>query len=290
MKTIGWKLSGLLLTVVVALSGCTMAYTGEAEVEKQSFTKQKSYALITIASNKEFSGEQGFFQMFKDNDEIVGINTQPVIDELVPSIRAKLAQTGYFTSVPMKTIVNHNAYKTLGEDERSIKVAFIKKDLNVAKGYKYFSGKEKLAELAKELNVDGVICVKMFFSVNAAKSAFGAASSSLLGGIPLTFGSKKYSSAATISVTAYDAEGDQIWEDTVIKEAEPGDSTMIVALDFSDLNGTDFTKMHPSAVRIGKHSVDVIVQRFKDTMEGKETDSFQRVKDDKTEEATSPKS
>ncbi|MCK4508221.1 MAG: hypothetical protein KAU27_06770, partial [Desulfuromonadales bacterium] len=117
MKTIGWKLSGLLLTVVVALSGCTMAYTGEAEVEKQSFTKQKSYALITIASNKEFSGEQGFFQMFKDNDEIVGINTQPVIDELVPSIRAKLAQTGYFTSVPMKTIVNHNAYKKLGEDE-----------------------------------------------------------------------------------------------------------------------------------------------------------------------------
>ena len=290
MKTAGWKLSGLWLVAVITLSGCTMAYTGQAEVEKQSFVQQKHYALITIASNKEYSGEQGFFQMFQDNEEIAGINTQPVIDELVPSIRAKFAKTGYFTSVPMKTIVNHESYKALDEDEKLYTKAFFKNDLNVAKGYKYFSDKEKLATLARGLNVDGVICVKMFFSVHAAKSVLGAASSSFLGGIPLSFGSKEYSAAVTTSVTAYDADGNQIWEDTVVKEAEPGDSTMIIAMDFSDLNGTDFTKMHPSTVRIAEHSVDVVVQRFKDTMEGKETDSFQRVKDDKTKEATLSKS
>lgn len=290
MKKVVCKLSGFLLAAVIALSGCTMAYTGQAEVEKQSFVQQKQYALITIASNKEYSGEQGFFQMFQDNDEIAGINTQPVIDELVPSIRAKFARTGYFTSVPMKIIVNHQAYKELEEDEKLYKKAFLKNDLNVAKGYKYFADKEKLALLARGLDVDGVICVKMFFSVHAAKSVLGAASSSFLGGIPLSFGSKEYSAMVTTSVTAYDADGNQIWEDTVVKEAEPGDSTMIVAMDFSDLQGTDFTKMHPSSILIAQHSVDVVVQRFKDTMEGKETDSFQRVKDDKTKEVSLSKS
>ena len=94
----------------------------------------------------------------------------------------------------------------------------------------------------------------------------------------------------TTSVTAYDDDGNQIWEEIVVKEAEPGDSTMIAAMDFSDLQGTDFSKMHPSSILIAQHSVDVVVQRFKDTMEGKETDSFQRVKDDKTKEVSLTKS
>ncbi len=80
-----------------------------------------------------------------------------------------------------------------------------------------------------------------------------------------------------------------IWEDTTVKEAEPGDKKAIVLLDISDVTGTDFEKMHPSAVLVGSHAVDVLVQRFKDTIEGKKTGIFQKVKDKDSREATKTK-
>ncbi len=281
---------GLILCLVICVSGCSMAMTGRAKVDQEAFKKEEKYALVTIAATKEFSGEQGFFQMFKDNEDVQGIDTQPVIDELVPVVRAKLAQTGYFTSVPMRVIVNSDPYKQLDEDEKISKMGLFKTDLNVARGYKYLADKKKLASLAKELNVDGVICVNMGFSVVAMKSSLSAAASSLMGGIPLTVGEKEYASNVTVSLVAYDADGNLLWEDTSIKQAEPGDEKAIVLLDISDLTETNFEKMHPSAVLVAGYAVDVLVKRFQDTMEGKKTSIFQQIKDKGSKEATQTKS
>jgi hypothetical protein len=282
MKKLKPVLFSLLICGALFFSGCAMAITGSAKVEKECFTKQKTYALVTIAASKEFAGEQGFFQMFQKNEDIAGIDTQPVIDELVPIIRAKLAQTGYFTSVPMKQIVNSKPYLKLPEDEKIQQVAFLKNELNVARGYKYFDDSQKLAQLARDLGVDGVLCVQMNFSVVSMKSELYIA--------VIAVGKKEYASSAGISVVAYDTEGNILWKDSTMKQAEPGDKKAIVLLDTSDLSGTDFEKMHPSAVLVGSHAVDVLVQRFQDTMEGKKTSVFQKIRDKESEKATQTKS
>lgn len=274
---VGW----LILCAAIMLSGCTMAVTGSAKVQQDSFGEQKKFAVVTIASGKEFSGEQGFFQMFKKNEDIKGLNTQPVIDELMPVIREKFARTGYYVSVPMKNIVKSKTYIDLQEDEKVQRLAFLKNDLNVAEGYKYFNDPQKLARLAQELKVDGVICVVMNFTVESMKSSVYVAMVSL--------GKKEYAANAAISVIAYDREGKVLWKDSTIKQAEPGDKKAIVMLDLTDFSGTDFEKMHPSAVLIGGHAADVIVQRFKDTMEGRGTSIFQRVRDKETKQATGNK-
>ena len=280
----------LFLAAAFLLTGCSMALTGRAEVEKQAFTKEKKYALVTISASKEFSGEQGFFQMFKDNENIRGINTQPVVDELVPVIRKKLAQTGYFTSVPMTNIVNNPSYKLLQEDEKVRRAGIFSIEQNVGYGYKYLADEQKLSQLARDLDVDGVICVNMNFSVVAMKSALSAAASNLLGGLPLSVGEKEYSSNVSMTLTAYDADGHLIWEDSTAKQAEPGDEKAIVLMDLSDLTDTNFEKMHPSAVLIGSYATDVLVERFQSTMEGKKTSIFQKTRDDGSKEATQKKS
>jgi hypothetical protein len=274
---VGW----LVLCAAIMLSGCSMAVTGSTKVQQDSFGEQKKFAVVTIASGKEFAGEQGFFQMFKKNEDIKGLDTQPVIDELMPMIREKFARTGYYVSVPMENIVKSKTYLDLPEDEKVQKLAFLKNELNVAKGYKYFNDPQKLARLAQELKVDGVICVMMNFTVESMKSSVYVAMVSL--------GKKEYAANAAISVIAYDREGKVLWKDSTIKQAEPGDKKAIVVLDFTDFSGTDFEKMHPSAVLIGGHAVDVIVQRFKDTMEGRGTSIFQRVRDKETKQATGNK-
>lgn len=282
MKKATTYVAMLLAAIGLLLSGCSpMAITGRAKVQQDSFGGSKKFAVVSIASAKHFSGEQGFFQQFKSNDSIPGIDTQPVIDQLVPSIREKFAKTGYYTSVPMSTIVGSPQYIELQEDEKVQKIAFFKSELNVAKGYKFFNDPQKLAELAQALEVDGVITVVMNFSVVSMKTTGFIAVAS--------FGKKEYASNATIAVTAYDRNGNILWQDTTIKQAEPGDKKAIVVLDFSDIGGTNFEKMHPSAVLIGEHAVDVIVQRFKDTMEGKSTSMFQKISDDDTKKATEKK-
>jgi len=278
MKKQRTLLAALAVGIALMFSGCTMAVTGSAKVQQDSFGEQKKFAVVTIASGKNFGGEQGLFQMFKKNEDIEGIDTQPVIDELVPVIRKKFAKTGYFASVPMKNIVKSKAYLDLQEDEKIQRLAFLKNEINVAKGYKYFSDPQKLARLAQELKVDGVICVVMNFTVESMKSNVYLAMVSI--------GKKEYAASVAISVIAYDRDGNVLWKDSTMKQAEPGDKKAIVVMDLTDFSATNFEKMHPSAVLIGGHAVDVIVQRFKDTIEGKGTSIFQRVRDKGTKQAT----
>jgi hypothetical protein len=272
----------LLVSLGLVLGGCApTAITGKAKVQQEAFGKKKKYALVTIASAKEFYGEKGLGQMFKKSDDIPGMNTQPIIDKLAPKIRTRFAKTGYFTSVPKKHIVSSKAYKSIQEDPRVQKVLFMKVDLNTAKGYKYISDPKKLAKLAKDLKVDGVICVLINFSIQSMKSGMHVAG--------ISFGKKEYASTATISALAYDREGKMVWKDSTIKQAEPGDKKAIVIMDFSDMTKTRFEKLHPSAVLIGGYATDVLVERFVDTIEGRGTSSFQKIKDKKTKETTKKK-
>ena len=257
--------------VALTLGGCSpIVISGKADAEKTAFGSKKQFAVVSIAAMKTFYGEKGFTQMFKDTDEIPGANSQPLIDGVKPEIIAKLGKDKNIQLVPERKVLRSKAYKNIEEDERKIKVLFTSDEMNVAKGYKFVSSPEKLASLAKSLNVDGVIAINMTFSIQSGKGGFS------LNGISL--GSKSYSPVATVSVRAYDRSGKEIWNDNTTKMAEPGDTKAIFIMDFSDVTSTNFEKMHPKAIEIGTQAVDVLLTRLDDTLSGKGTSSVQSMK------------
>jgi|GEM_PF-2559982 len=271
MKTFQMHKLAFIALFGMTVSGCApMAVTGSAEVDQKSFGAKKKFAVVSIASMKTFHGEQGLAQTFTKNDDIPGMNTQPIINKLDQKIIGSLGSSKYFSLLPEKKVLNSKAYRNLAEDDRVMKVLFMSETMNVANSYKYISDEKKYAKLAKDLGVDGVIGITLNFSVAASKGYV-----SVMG---LSLGKKSYSAMATITAVAYNNNGDVIWKDSTIKEAEPGDSKAIILIDTSDMTSTDFEKFHPSAVEIGGKAVDVLLARFDDTMAGKKTSMMQSFK------------
>lgn len=266
-----FKMYSLALIGVIGLmvAGCApMALTGSADVDKKSFGTKKRFAVVSIASSKTFQGEQSIAQQFTDNDKIRGTNTQPIINKLSPKIMSALGKSRHFTLLPEDAVFNSKAYKNLVEDEKNMKVMFFNVAMNSANNYKYvtLSDEKKYAKLAKDMGVDGVIGFVMTFSI--ASSGWNVAG----------FGKKSYSSTASISAIAYNKNGEIIWKDSTLKEAEPGDTRAIILIDPNSFNDTNFEKFHPSAAEIGGKAVDVLLARFEDTMAGKNTSMFQSLK------------
>lgn len=261
----------LIALIGVMVSGCApMVVTGAADVDKKAFGAKKRFAVVSIASLKTFQGEQGLTQMFKNNDDIPGTNTQPLINKLNPKIIGALGKSRHFNLLPENTVLTSKAYKNLKEDERIMKILFMSDPINVANNYKYISDEQKYAKLAKDLGVDGVIGITMNFSISSGKSGVNV--------MGLSLGKKSYSAMASITAIAYNKNGEVIWKDSTLKEAEPGDKKAIILIDTSDMTSTNFEKFHPSAVEIGGKAVDVLLARFDDTMAGRNVSSIQSLK------------
>lgn len=271
MKTIKIFQLGLILIIANSLAGCaTSVYTGKTDLDKTAFGPRKRFAVVSIASVKYFQGEKGFFQLFKSNDKVAGANTQGMLDKMVPKILRSLNHSHFIHLVSQRRVLRNHTYLRTQEDKRSMRAFLFHYDLNVARHYKYFSDPKKLAELARALHVNGVICVTMTFTVMTNKGGVN------ING--LSFGKKSYSASAAVAATAYNRSGKLIWKDSTMKEAEPGDTKHIVVLDTSDFRATDFKKFRPSAVEIGGKAVDVLISRFNDTMAGKQVSSMQSMK------------
>lgn len=267
------RMYAVALTTIFSLlaSGCaTVAITGSADVDKNAFGAKKKFAVVSIAALKTFRGEQGLAQMFKSNANIPGVNTQPIINKLHPRIISALGKSKNFTLLPENTVLASKPYKNLTEDEKTMKILFLSEEVNAANNYKYISDKQKFAQLAGDLGVDGVIGITMNFSVST-----GGGKLSVMG---LSLGKKSYSAMASASAIAYNKDGDVIWKDSTLKEAEPGDAKAIVIIDASSMTDTAFEKLHPSAIEIGGKAVDVLLARFDDTIAGKKTSIMQSVK------------
>lgn len=161
MKTLKMYNLALIALFGVMVSGCApMAITGSANVDKQAFGAKKKFAVVSISSLKTFHGEQGLGQMFTNNDDIPGMNTQPIINKLDSKIIQALDNSKYFTLLPENKVLASKAYNNLAEDDRVIKILFMSDTMNVANHYKYFSDEKKYAQLAKELRVDGVTALQ----------------------------------------------------------------------------------------------------------------------------------
>lgn len=265
---------GRLATAAVLgglLAGCAgVAITGAPDVNRTSFGDKKRYAVVTIASHKEFTGERALFDAFRSADNVAGANSQPIIDKLAPRIVGTLGHSTQFTLLPESRVLGNRAYKAAQEDPRMTKVAMFTSEFNVAQGYRYFSEPQKYGRLAQDLGVDGVIAVQVHFGISS-----GTAGTSIRG-IPL--GRKTYSATATAAAVAYNQKGEVVWKDTTTKEADPDDTRAIIMIDSSAFTGADFQRLQPSAVEIGAKAVEVLLARFEDTMAGKSVDRLQFAK------------
>lgn len=163
MRHIQIFMSGIAVLVLLLSACAPMTITGGADVDKAAFGAQKRFAVVSIASMKDFYGEKGLTQMFKSTDEIPGANTQPLIDTLAPQIVRTLDKSGNFILVPEQDVLSSEAYRKVPEDEKVMKVLFMTKDLNVARNYKYISDPQKYADLARQLDVDGGIGITTNF-------------------------------------------------------------------------------------------------------------------------------
>ena len=271
MRTL--KMNSLALIVIIGLmiSGCAqVAITGAADVDKNSFGAKKKFAVVSIASLKTFQGEQGLGQMFTKNDDIPGMNTQPLINKLRPKIIGAMGKSKYFTLLPEDSVLASKAYRNLAEDEKIMKILFMNETMNVANNYKYVSDEQKYAKLASDLGVDGVIGITVNFLISSGKGTL-----SVMG---LSLGKKSYSATASISAIAYNKKGEVIWKDSTMKEADPDDTKAIILIDTSSISDTNFEKFHPSAIEIGGKAVDTLLARLDDTMSGKEVSRIQSVK------------
>lgn len=262
---------GAAVALAALLAGCAApVITGGADVEKTAFGDRKRFAIVTIASNKNFSGERALIDTFKNPENVPGANSQPIIDRLSPHIVSTLGQTRNFSLVPESRVLGNRAYKMAPEDVRQQGISLFTTDLNVAQGYRYFSEPQKYAKLAQELGVDGVIAVYVHFSVSALNMGGN------IRGIAL--GAKRYSTTAMASAIAYNQKGEVIWKDQTQKEADPADTRAVVVLDTSMFTGADFIKLHPSAVEIGGKAVEVLLTRLDDTIAGRSVDRVQWTK------------
>lgn len=258
-----------LLAALVA--GCAApVITGGADVEKSAFGDRKRFAVVTIASNKSFTGERALLDTFKNPENVPGANSQPMIDKLRPRIIGTLAKSPQFSLVPEARVLNSRAYVAAPEDVRQQGFALFTMDLNVAQGYRYFSDPQKFANLAQELGVDAVIAVHVHFSVSALDMG-----TSIRG---VALGGKRYSTTAVATAVAYDQKGEVVWKDQTQKEADPADTRAVVVLDTSMFTGADYFKLQPSAVEIGGKAVEVLLTRLEDTLAGRPVDRVQWTK------------
>ncbi|MEE9543172.1 MAG: hypothetical protein V3V95_05265 [Thermodesulfobacteriota bacterium] len=257
---------------VMATAGFASALTitGKTKTDKKAFGAQKRYAVVTIASIKDFYGEKGLSQTFKKRDDIPGTNTQPLIDKLSAEVIKTFKGSEHFTLVPESEVLNSKAYKNAKEDDREKKILLFKAKINTAKKYKYFSDPEKLAQLAKDLKVDGVITILINFSITTGKTWISVAG--------LSVGKKEYSVMTTVGTLAYNQKGKRVLKDTTVRQAEPGDKKAIILIDLTDVTKTDFKKFHPSALTIGTRAIGDMHTRVTNSIEGKRASMFQRVK------------
>lgn len=208
--------------------------------------------------------------MFKSADAIPGANTQPVINKLNPKIIRSLGSTKHFTLMPENTVLTSKTYKTLDEDEKVTYELFMSDKINVANKYKYVSDEQTYAELAKDLDVDGVIGITMHYAISPGKRGVSR--------MGLSLGKQSYSVMASISVVAYNRNRVVIWKDSTIVWADPDDTKAIILIDTSVMTSADFAKLHPSALEIGEKAVDVLLARFDNMMAGNKVSRMQRIK------------
>jgi hypothetical protein len=271
MRTL--KVYSLVFAIIISglVLGCaSITEPDEPLINQKHFGTNKKFAVASIASLTTIQEPKGMSQMFRRADAMPGADTQPILNKLDSRIIRILGSSKQFTLLPESKLLTSKAYKSISEDERVTEELVMSDKINVAKHYKYVSDPQTYAQLAKDLELDGVIGITMHFAISSSQNV-----TSRMG---LSLANQNYSVKASISVIAYNKFGEVIWKDSIIKGVDPEDAKAKILLDTSGMSNADFEKFHPSAVETGAKAVEVILARLDSMVAGNSVGRMQRIK------------
>ena len=218
--------SGLALIggfLLAGLAGCGSIGTIH---QPEAFGTTKTYAVVTVMASEKV-GCQGLGGN-PCNGGVVGlVNTlaksnaysedaAEVLESTYPVALKALRSSANLKIVDVKA---QRAYRDAPADEQP--GGMMRPRHAVAKGYKYFSD-EKLAKLAGDLKVDGVITVTLSYT-----AAFSGVQVAGLGG--------GYKASTTVMVRAVDKGGKTVWFDYATAQSDGSAGTVAGTVDFPKL-------------------------------------------------------
>jgi hypothetical protein len=261
----------LIVIIALSASGCSSITESDTpHVNRNFFGAKKTFAVVSLASYRIIPEAKGMSQIFRSADAIPGANSQTIINKLDPILIRTLGSTKHFTLLPENKVQKSNVYKNLAEDERVTDELFMSDKINVANKYKYVSDKQTYAQLAQDLDVDGVIGIMMHFVISP-----GNRSISRMG---LSLGMQNYNVMVSISVIAYNKNEAVIWQDSTIQGVDPNDANANILINTSGMTSADFQKFYPSAIETGGKAMDSLLARLDAMMIGNEISPMRRIK------------
>jgi hypothetical protein len=213
---------------VLALSACNMR-----TVRRDAFGPKKTYAVVSIHAHHKIQphgntqGMGSLTGLVKSAKKDAGrtADVAEALEEGAGIVLRALRGSRHYQLLAEERVLRSAVYaKAAGDDPDGTFLKF-----KAAKGYKYFAprSKQKLAQLARELKVDGVIVAQLnygflFSGVSAAGLVAGG----------------KHRGSLMLTVVAYDRDGAPVWTDVIQAKSEKTIGTAAA-------NVADFPKLRP---------------------------------------------
>jgi hypothetical protein len=215
------------------------------KVDSKAFGKNKTFAIVSImatskiTTNQDSGGLVGLFKGFSKKYSFKE-DSSKVFSDSLPLMMKKFQSSKSFRLLPKNTVIQNPAYQAMSPDKPK---KWFGVEMVPADGYKYFKDKKKIKELAKEMNVDGIIVVAVSYSVG-----FRGANISGISGVGQDKGT------ALVSVYAVDNEGNEVW-----KHATQGVGKEGV---MSTGGSSDFEKLHSSLVDASQIAAQKLIENL----------------------------
>lgn len=143
-----------LFTLITLLSACS---TLLPPFEPSAFGADKTYALITIVSAKDVEGDDTTtLRGAASSDAFYYFPARPALKASVNGLEKALSGHSAWRLLPPQKLKNHPAW-------RKVKQEKLPDNAILAPGYRFLTKPASFAKLAQELNVDGVILLKVDF-------------------------------------------------------------------------------------------------------------------------------
>ncbi|HEX7890349.1 MAG TPA: hypothetical protein VF522_13390 [Ramlibacter sp.] len=211
---------------LAALAGCATSGNFRAE----AFGANKTYAVVSLVSDDKVQcgqptgnpcnmGVVGLVNTLATANAAYREDAAPTLELVAPALLQSLKGVpGLKLASDVRTL---SAYKATKADDEP--PGFMGSRLMVAKGYKYFPD-SRLGKIASELNVDGVIVLRMNFT--AIRSGFPV----------MGFGGG-HVAETIVHVTAVDRQGKVVWSDRARGSSDASAGSVA--------GGVDFPKLRP---------------------------------------------
>lgn len=200
----------LAMFAVLVLAGCmTTPYKAE------TFSPTKRFAVVSIVTSEEIqAGSQqgaslsGLIKAAASSESGFSAKADALFQKTAPLVEKTFAGQKAIPLMPPAKVKANPAYVAAKGDEPAHKLAWMNMKLIVAPGYKYFGSEETLADIARQINVDGVIMVNVMYGVAENK----------VGTLGMAAGTHR--AMTTIMVSAIGRDGQKLWVEQFKGEAK----------------------------------------------------------------------